>query len=46
MNKKQSRNISHVSKDVNVLVENLTQGKNGTVINVCVSVKTKKTLCI
>ena len=39
MNKRHSQNISHTSVDVNLMVENVTQGKNRTMISVSVSVK-------
>ena len=44
MNQRHLQNISHVSVDVSLIVENVTQSKNETIISVNVSVKNNKTL--
>ena len=41
MNQRHSQNISHVSEDVNLMVENVTRDKNGTMITVSESVKSQ-----
>ena len=39
MNQAHSEDISHVSLDMNLIVGNVTQGKNGTMISVAVIMK-------
>ena len=42
MNQRNSQNISHESRDVNLVVGNLTQNKNETMININVSIKNQQ----
>lgn len=39
MNQRPSQNVSHVSVDVHLMVEDVTQDKNGTMMSVILSVK-------
>ena len=46
INESKKKNIYHVNVNVNLMVENVTQIKNGIKINVSLSEKPKNTLCV
>ena len=46
INESKKKNIYHVNVNVNLMVENVTQIKNGIKINVSLSEKSKNTLCV